>query len=119
MADALYTRAAATALRLIKRYGQTMTLRRITTGAYAAGAAVQSQSDESVSGVVLDFTDYERAAGLIDINDRKVMLAASGMTAAPALEDQLIASTVTFKIVNSKPLSPAGVPIIYELQVRG
>lgn len=115
-----YNRPKTTALRLLTRYGQTMTLRRITDGAYSAGASTQTVVDETVTGAVFEYTAFEKQNSSIQIDDRKIMLAAKGMSAAPALTDQLIFGGTTFKIIPPiKPLSPAGVDVIYELQARG
>ena len=112
-----YDRTASTALRLLTRFGQPMTLRRVTDGAYSAGAVTQTAADTKVVGIVDSYSDYESRNELIEANDRKVTLAAKGVV-LPTVADQLITLTATFKIIAVKALNPAGTAVIYELQVR-
>ena len=118
MADALYTRSAVTTLRMLAKYGRSLTLRRVTTGAYAAGAATQTTKDEAVTGFDMTSSLGQIPARLIEGATGLYMLAASGMTAYPAIDDQLIVGANTFKIVKVTTVDPGGLAVYHELQVQ-
>lgn len=119
---AFYDRMAETALRLISQYGQTMTLREVTPGAYDPGTgetSADSVTESSVSGVLIEYTGQERQNNsLIQQGDKKVMLPAKAL-AQPSLNSKVIIQSEVWTIVPPlKVMNPAGTPLVYELQVR-
>ena len=124
--SAFYDRMAATALRLIERFGLTATLSEVTPGEYdpvtgvETGGATLTQTGQLI---LLDYTVQEagiiNAAGsLVQQGDKKIMLAAKGLTWPPTLATTILADGLTWTIVNVKSTNPAGTPLVYELHGR-
>jgi hypothetical protein len=113
-----YPGLQSTALRLLTTYGQALTLRKRTPGAYdpATGAAAVTEADTSVRGAVFDFP-----AGMVDgtsilRGDRQVILAGGG--SVPDAGDLLLIGETAHNVISVKATAPAGTVVIYELQVR-
>lgn len=124
--SAFYDRMAATALRLIERFGLTATLSEVTPGEYdpvtgvETGGATLTQTGQLI---LLDYTVQEagiiNAAGsLVQQGDKKIMLAAKGLEWPPTMTTTVLADGLTWKIINIKSTNPAGTPLVYELHGR-
>jgi hypothetical protein len=115
-----YAKSAATALRLLTKFGQPVTLRKQTAGAYdpATGTATITTSDTAGNAAILEFSDGERyqAGTTIQEGDKKALLNAAAVTPAP--NDLLIAGSVTWTVLGVKTLAPAGTVVLYELHLR-
>lgn len=121
MTAALYTRLAATALRLLTKYGQPVTLRNYTAGVYspALGTATPQTADSTRQCAVFDYPNgqFLDPSSLIQSGDKKGLMDANG--AAPSLEDHIItADGIEYVIKQIKTLAPAGAAVIHELQLR-
>ncbi|WP_248739501.1 hypothetical protein [Pseudomonas sp. MWU12-2029] len=121
--SAFYDRTAATALRLITQFGQSVTIRATTVGEYdpeAGSAPPDSTKEQTAQGVLLDFTGQEfQNNSLIKQGDKKLKIAAQGLEWVPDLLNKVIIQGRTWSIVPPlKEVNPAGTPILYELQVR-
>ena len=119
---AFYERMADTALRLISQYGQMMTLREITPGAYdpdTGETSPDAATETSVAGVLIEYTGQERQNNsLIQQGDKKVLMPAKGL-AKPSLNSKVLIQSELWTIVPPlKVMNPAGTPLVYELQVR-
>lgn len=124
--SAFYDRMAATALRLIGRFGLTATLSEVTPGEYdpvtgvETGGATLTQTGQLI---LLDYTAQEagiiNAAGsLVQQGDKKIMLAAKGLEWPPTMTTTVLADGLTWTIINIKSTNPAGMPLVYELHGR-
>ena len=124
--SAFYDRMAATALRLIERFGLTATLSEVTPGEYdpvtgvETGGATLTQTGQLI---LLDYTVQEagiiNAAGsLVQQGDKKIMLAAKGLEWPPTMTTTVLADGLTWTIINTKSPHPAGTPLAYELHGR-
>ena len=113
-----YAATAATAQRLLLRFGAACTLRRSTAGAYSptTGLAVPTVTELSTVAVVLDFPQRYVDGTLIKQGDKQAYLDPSY---APAQGDEVTWQGVRYQVVNFKAVSPAGVPVLYEAQLRG
>lgn len=120
-----YANTAATSLKLLTRFGRTVTLRRQVAGAYdpATGSATVTTTDYTGKGAIFDFD--ERRLGTvfapgstIQMGDKYLLLAPDGITVAPAPGDFLIFGSDTWNIVNKKSVEPAGIVVLYELHLR-
>lgn len=114
----LYPLLQAAAARLLTTYGQPMTLRKRTPGAYnpATGAAAVTQADTTVQGA-----DFAMPEAMIDgtnilRGDRQVLISGGG--SVPDAGDLLVAGGVARNIVSVKATAPAGTVVIYELVTR-
>ena len=118
MSDAFYTQMAATALRLLQSYGKTVTLIR-----------GYGDNKDPVTGVEVE-TDYEELettgilklyeSSLIDgtrikVTDRELVVSTEQ---APTMADKVKINDVYWSILSVRPVNPAGVPVVYFLQVR-
>jgi hypothetical protein len=117
----VYTRPAATALKLLRKFGQFMTLTQRTTGDYdpATGSASVTESGQTVTGAVFDFPSKLIDGTRILTGDKEVLIAASGLTLTPAPGMKLTdADGNVFEVITAQPLAPAGEAVIHTLQVR-
>jgi len=120
-----YDRMAATALRLIERFGQTITLRDTVPGEYNPVTGEMTPELPVVQPAQAILQDYGlQQAGMsyadgtvIRQGDKKILVAAQGLT-PPQLTTTVIAGGATWTIVNIKEINPAGTPLVYEIQGR-
>lgn len=120
---AFYDEMAVMALELIKEFGMQVTLRTVTPGTYdpeASETTPETITEQVGQGILADYTGLEfQANSLIQAGDKKLKLAAKGLASAPSLLSKVIADGKTYTIVPPlKEISPAGTPLLYELQVR-
>ena len=118
-----YDEMAAVALDLITEFGLRITLRTVTPGGYdpdTSETTPDTIDDQTGQGILIDYTGQEfQANSLILQGDKKLKLAAKGLTSAPSLLSKVIADGKTYSIVPPlKEINPAGTPLLYELQVR-
>ncbi len=118
-----YTKSASTALRLLTRFGQSVTLMRQVTGAYdpALSAAPVTQALETRKAVLLDYDRINFGQTLqdgtrIQMGDRRCLMGADG--SEPTTLDFISVSNVKYPIKVVKILSPAGVPVLYDMLIR-
>lgn len=124
--SAFYDRMAATALRLIERFGLTATLSEVTPGEYDPVTGVETGGvtlTQTGQLILLDYTAQEagiiNAAGsLVQQGDKKIMLAAKGLEWPPTMTTTVLADGLTWTIINIKSTNPAGTPLVYELHGR-
>lgn len=117
----VYTRPAATALRLLEKYGQHMTLTTRTTGTYvpATGTSAVTEAGQTVTGAVFDYPAHKIDGTLIRVGDKQVIVAASGLTVTPAPGMSVTdVDGNVFEVITAEALNPAGTAVIHTLQVR-
>lgn len=120
-----YDRMASTALRLIERFGQTITLRDTVPGEYDPVTGSQTpdvEVDQPAQAILQDYSLQQSGMSyadgtIIKQGDKKILVAALGIT-PPQLTTAVIADGATWTIVNIKEINPAGTPLVYELQGR-
>lgn len=119
-----YAKMQATANRLLKGKGQSITLSRQTAGAYdpATGTAAVTVTTQTAYGAVFPYADKNIDGVLIQEGDKQLLLSAlnSAGTAlvAPALNDTVLIDSVTYTITRIKPLSPAGTTVLFDCTIR-
>jgi hypothetical protein len=110
-----YAKTAATALKLLTKFGQPMTVSKevydIDTG------LLVSATDIIGMGVIFAISDgvSSMSNGLIKASDQQVLI---GVQTIPAPIDRLTVGDKVYSIVDVKALEPAGVNVLYELIVR-
>jgi len=120
MATFNYARAKATAERLIKKFGQSATLRQSTQVDGSSDYDPEYEdTDHTCILAVLDYDIHKVDGTLIQSTDKQVYLSTEGLSVAPGEEDSLVINGDVFSIVQLKPLSPAGTVVFYEVQARG
>lgn len=116
-----YTRARATADRLLTRFGRTATLRQTTVSGgdgWDPGSGTETVVDTSIICAVTDYAVAEVDGTLIQATDRRVFVSAQGVSVTPVPADVLIIGSGQLSIVNVRPLSPAGTTVLWEVQAR-
>lgn len=114
-----YSNLKVTARVLLKKFGQSMTLTRDVAGAYDPTTGSVSNTVQTFVdfGVVLPYSNgvSSIADSLIQTGDRQVFIQ---MSTEPKPTDKITIAGAVHNIVNVKPLEPAGVNVLYELQIR-
>ena len=116
---------------LIEKYGTSMILRRTVKGAYDPNTgtmAADTVTDHPCKGLFQDFTQqaskFFYGSGvltdtLVKKDDELVLLSAKGLSIAPeSVTDTLVVGSITYQIVKAKPLCPALINIMFNIQVR-
>lgn len=125
--SAFYDRMAATALRLIARFGSEQTLRDVTTGVYDAvdgkWTTPPGPIEQPAQLILLDYTLQESGlmyaeGSQIQKGDKKIIIAAKDLAWPPALTTKVDVDGVLWQIVNVKEANPAGTPLVYFCQGR-
>lgn len=119
MTNALYTRSAATALRLLTAYGRSVTHRAYSAGTYdpATGTNTQTSADTTRQGALFDYDEnvqYVRGTMVVK-TDKQLLL---DPTAPVDLNDRFIAGGVEYSIVSMGEVNPAGTPVLYDIHLR-
>lgn len=116
MPNALYTRLAATAARLLQSYGADAVLRRTVQGQYdpATATSTDTVTNTTVRAAVFDYTNDEIDGTLILRTDKKAVISGS----EPLPVDVLIWQGAQHRVVSATTISPAGQPVLYIAQVR-
>ena len=113
-----YVKTAATASRLLTRFGAACTLKRQTSGAYDTSTALAVVTETSLAAVacVFDYAQSYIDGTLILAGDKQAFMASSPV---PKQGDRFTWAAIDYTVQQVKPISPAGVPVLYECQVRG
>lgn len=122
-----YAASAATALRLIKQFGQVLPITRITnTVDDATGDVVATTTEGTLDAVVLPAksTALNAVDGRLDDalcealtkgKLRFILAAASSATFRPSPNDIITFEEGSFNVLGCTPLNPAGTPIVYKI----
>ena len=115
-----YAGLSRTASKMLGDKGRAMVLRKRTAGAYdpATGVAAITTEDHNVIGAEFDFPALLIDGTTIQRGDKKIILAADGMTVEPDVDDVVLVATVPRNVVSVKAINPAGTVVVYILQVR-
>ena len=123
-----YTEIAADVLEALQEDGMAMTLRRATAGTFnpAMGSFTGGTSTDYPAWGLIQSRTMERSGAsggrfngiLVQTDDEFIILAASGLTVAPAPGDLLVISGVTYNLVTLIAVNPGGVVLFYRLLVR-
>lgn len=113
-----YARTAATASRLLQRFGAVATLKRRADATYdpATGTTAPTVTPLQTVAVVVDYDAKSIDGTLIRQGDRRAYLDAA---VAPRQDDTLAWQGVDLTVVAVRTLAPAGAAVLYEAQLRG
>lgn len=114
-----YSASAATANRLIKKFGTSVGMDRVVLGEYDpdTGTTPTTTTTQTVKAVVIDFPQRYIDGTLVRAGDRRAIVSAVGAT-APLQGDTFTWKSIPQVVVSVKELGPAGVAVLYTLQVR-
>lgn len=114
-----YAKTADTSLKLLTKFGRTVTRRTYTTGTYnpATGSATPATADTTRIGALLELSKtVEHLRGeLIAKGDKKLLLDAEG---AADIKDHYIIGGIEYTVMSIAETNPAGTPVLYELHLR-
>jgi len=115
-----YAKSQATATKLLTQFGQTVTRRTYTAGAYnpATGASAQTTADTSRIGVLLDYSNKGEqyvSGNLIQVGDKKLLLDGAGDA---ALTDRYIVQSIEYSVLSVMELKPSATTVMFELHLR-
>lgn len=114
-----YSGLAATATRLLNRFGRPMQIKRTTPGTYDPVTGNETGATTALLATVGAFMQITAAYAdthEVQTGDRLLMVDAS---VAPTLTDKIEMDAAELAIVNIDEINPAGTPLAYSLQVRG
>lgn len=120
----VYNRAQQTALRLLTKYGQVLTLTTQASGAYdtATGSVAVTGSSQSAIGAVFDYSTHEIDQSIVLAGDKRLylspLLADGSALVPPSIDDTVTVNGITYTIKKINALSPAGTPVLYDCNVR-
>ena len=119
---ALYDELAATATELLRELGAACTLVRNvppTAAQYdpATGTATVTVLSQTAYAVVFPYGDRYINGDTILASDQQAYMSTTGVL-RPAPGDSFVWGGETWRVVASKPLAPALVAVLYEMQVR-
>ncbi len=115
-----YSDMADTADELITEFGQAVTLKVSAGSAYdpETGSSVVTYTDQAGHGCVVDFDKKLIDGTKVRIGDKLVLLSPIGIS-EPKDGDQLVVGAETWQLVPPVTVTaPAGVAVLYEVQVR-
>ena len=112
-----YGKTRTTAERLIAKFGQRGSLRRVVNSGPDYDP-VQTSEDFLCSLVDLDQSQVHVADTLVQRGDRMVYLSTEGLSITPTLSDKVLIGGVEHALVDLQPLSPGGTVVFWQLQVR-
>ena len=114
-----YSRSAATALRLLARFGQSGYVRRPTSSGPAHNPTAGTPANHAATFAVVDYNASEVDGSRILATDKRALLAVGTLTVTPTTTDLLVeADASVYKIVRVSTIKPAGTVVMYDLQVR-
>lgn len=105
--------------RLVVDMGQTVTLRRVSQGAYntATSTFTVTNTDVSVTALFLSYKDRQMDGSQILKGDRKIIIYASGVT-VPQADDLVILGTDQYRLIDVSVINEAGDNLVYICQGR-
>ena len=117
-----YSKAASNALKKINDKGRTITLREPSRDqvfdpenfTFEEGTPV----DTEAKGLFTQFATKDVDGELIKRTDKRVLIPASALDAAPENSAKILDGGTEYQVINTEILQPGDTPIIYMVQVR-
>jgi hypothetical protein len=116
---ALASSLRSTASRLMAKFGGLVTIRRIALGSYNATTGVISETatDTTIRGTLQDVNKRE-VNELVQAGDKRLIIAAADISAAPTTIDKVLISSVVHQVITVVTIEQDNLPITYELILR-
>lgn len=113
-----YTNTAATATRLLERFGAAATLKRQTAGAYdpSTGTSAVTTTSLSTTAAVFDYDQKYIDGTLIKQGDKRALIAPAY---APVQGDIFAWASKDWTIVAVEAIAPASTAVLYDCTIRG
>ena len=105
--------------KVVSKLGGDVTVRILTAGTYNTtdGTINLSNSDTAIKGVLYD-VNLREVNELVQVGDKKLIIAASAVTTAPTTTDRIVISSVAHEIVRVSTIEQNNTAISYELLLR-
>lgn len=113
----------AVSQKVIDKFGQSVTLRIVTAGAYdpTTRSATNTDTDQTVNGIVmkpsLGSSQFSENGG-VRLGDRLVTIPAKNLTTAPDTSSLVVIDSKEYEVVEVNPVYSGDEVAIYELLVR-
>ena len=111
-----------TAIRLIQRHGQSAEILRqgppISDGGGGSTPGPSVSYPARVFVASYDLSDMQSGAGVIEADDRKVLVSIAGLTIKPEPGDVLRIDGTEPRVIRVSPVAPDGVVLFWEVQTR-
>lgn len=119
MVAALYTSLRSSANRLLSKYGRSVTLTHIVSGAYdpATSASTPTPTAATVVAVESDYTAREIDGVNVLRGDKKLVFPGTVAT-PPSVGDTCTVGTIVYRVMAVQEISPGGLVLLYECQGR-
>lgn len=113
-----YPATAATAARLLERFGAAATLKRQSGTTYdpTTGTSTQTYTSYATTAAVFNYAQKYIDGTLIQAGDKQAYCAPA---VTPEQGDRFTWDVADYTVVDVKAVAPAGVPVLYEVQLRG
>lgn len=113
-----YPNTAATATRLLQRFGAACTLKRTGAAAYdpATGTVEPTVTSLATTAAVFAYAQKYIDGTLILQGDQQAFCVPG---VEPKQGDVVSWQSRDYTVISVKPVSPAGVPVLFEAQLRG
>lgn len=113
----LYSNLAATALRMLEKFGQDVVRMRPTAAAYdtSTSAAAVTTASATFRAAVLDYGTDEVDGTLVKATDKRMIVEAAAL---PQAKDLFTIGGVQYSAIKCREINPAGTPVAHEVQIR-
>lgn len=115
----IYTRLAATAVRLLTKYGKPIRLTRKGSPVYNPATSTTTSTPEShtVIGAKFDYSQDDIDGTTIRSGDQRAYIAPNAPV-TPKTGDTLTFADGAWNVVASRPLAPADLVVLHDVQLR-
>lgn len=110
-----YSRAAATAQRLISRFGQSATLRQVTDGGDAWNPN-PTETDTTIPCVDLN-REVRDPSGTLTGETRRTLYISTSAGVTPAKGDKVVIGGAEHEIAEVRTLAPGGTTVMHEVDL--
>ena len=108
------------ATNVLKSLGADVTIRYVSNDAYntTSGTVVENTTDVTIKGVVQAVSKSE-TNGLVEAQDKLLIVSAEELATAPGTEDRVVISSVVYQIISVNTVEQDNTAITYEMVLRG
>ena len=117
---ALDTSSRALAVKMLAKFGKSITLQSIAEGAYdpvTGDMAANTVTSLTQQALIKDYNGLELMSGLVQHNDKRVTIGAAGGE-IPQTSDRIVIDSETYNIISVKSIWSGDLAALYILQAR-
>lgn len=118
----LDTKARATALRLVAKYGKSVTYISLSDGTYdtSMGAATPVETSYTIKAVIEPYKAHSDgfSSGVVREGDRKISFAASGLAFTPKAGDKITVDGESLAVLRTTPIYSGELVALYYVHGR-